>query len=107
MARDLGLEQILREDLSDVPGLTEKAMFGGWAWLPDGRLILGAREDGVLIRLGKDHEQWALDAPDIAPMISRGRRIQGWVRAGPQVFGNDKLRLKLIEEAIRFVKTIP
>lgn len=82
-------------------------MFGGWVWLLHGRLFFGAREDGMLICLGKDHEQWALSEPDIVPMISRGRRIQGWVRAGPQAFGNDKLRLNLIEAAMQFVKLLP
>jgi len=39
MACDQGLEEILREDLEALSGLTEKAMFGGWAWLLDGKLI--------------------------------------------------------------------
>jgi hypothetical protein len=32
MARDQGLEEILRENLEALTGLAEKAMFGGWAW---------------------------------------------------------------------------
>ena len=28
-------------------------MFGGWAWLLRGNLVCGAREDGLLARLGK------------------------------------------------------
>lgn len=30
MARDQGLEEILREDIEALSGLTEKAMFGGF-----------------------------------------------------------------------------
>ena len=33
MARDAGLEELLREELGQRPGLSEKAMFGGWAFL--------------------------------------------------------------------------
>jgi hypothetical protein len=36
MARDEGLEELLRECLQAEPGLTEKAMFGGRAWLLNG-----------------------------------------------------------------------
>ena len=107
MARDEGLEEILREDLGGMSGLTEKAMFGGWAWLLDGNLLCAARADGMLARLGKDRDGWALDMPDVVPMISRGRRMQGWVRAGPSAFGDDALRRRLVDAALAFVRSLP
>ncbi|MDO5622363.1 MAG: TfoX/Sxy family protein [Paracoccus sp. (in: a-proteobacteria)] len=107
MARDEGLEEILREDLGGMSGLTEKAMFGGWAWLLDGNLLCAARDDGMLARLGKDRDGWALDMPDVVPMISRGRRMQGWVRAGPSAFGDDALRRRLVDAALAFVRSLP
>lgn len=36
MARDPGLEELMRDQLSIVEGLSEKAMFGGLAWLMNG-----------------------------------------------------------------------
>ena len=60
MARDKGLEELLNDSLAGVPGLTTKAMFGGLAWLVNGNLLCGAREDGMLVRLGKDKDAWAL-----------------------------------------------
>jgi len=107
LARDEGLEEILREDLGGMSGLTEKAMFGGWAWLLDGNLLCAARDDGMLARLGKDRDGWALEMPDVIPMISRGRRMQGWVRAGPSAFGDDALRRKLVDAALAFVRSLP
>jgi TfoX N-terminal domain len=107
MARDEGLEELLREDLDGVRGLTEKSMFGGRAWLLNGNLLCGAREDGMLARIGKDKDAWALALSDIAPMISRGRRMQGWVRAGPGAFGDDALRRKLLDAALAFVRSLP
>jgi hypothetical protein len=107
MARDEGLEELLREDLKAEPDLTEKAMFGGRAWLLGGNLLCGARDDGLLARLGKNRDGWALQTPDIIPMISRGRRMQGWVRAGPSAFGDDELRRKLLDAALAFVRSLP
>ena len=107
MARDEGLEELLRERLGSEPGLTEKAMFGGRAWLLDGNLLCGARDDGMLVRLGPDNDVWALEAPDVIPMISRGRRMRGWVRAGPEAFGDDALRERLVDAALRFVRSLP
>lgn len=87
--------------------MMEKAMFGGWAWLLDGNLLCAARDDGMLARLGKDRDGWALDMPDVVPMISRGRRMQGWVRAGPSAFGDDALRRRLVDAALAFVRSLP
>ena|ERR1700733_7286526 len=107
MARDPGLEQVLREQLRDIPNLSEKAMFGGQAWLMEGNLLCGARHDGVLIRLGKGNDAWALKTAGIEQMISRGRLMPGWVRVSPMTFGDEKLAGELIDAAIKFVQTLP
>lgn len=107
MARDAGLEELLREDLRSETGLAEKAMFGGWAWLLNGNLLCGARDDGMLVRLGKGRDGWALKTPDVIPMISRGRQMRGWVWAGPAAFGDDELRRKLLDAALDFVRSLP
>jgi hypothetical protein len=107
MARDPGLENLIREDLPRDLGFTERAMFGGMAWLLRGNLVLGARGDGMLVRLGKGRDGWALDQSDVAPMMMRDRRMDGWVRAGPAAFGDDALRSRLIEAALAFVRALP
>ena len=107
MARDLGLEDLIREDLPSDPALTEKAMFGGWAWLLNGNLLIGARSDGMLARLGKGNDAWALGLPDVWRMISRGRAMDGWVRARPTAYGDDAVRLRLMEGALGYVRGLP
>lgn len=107
MARDEGLEELLREHLATEPELAEKAMFGGRAWLLNGHLLCGARDDGMLVRLGKGNDGQALETPGIVPMISRGKRMQGWVRAEPMAFGDDSLRRELIDAALAFVRSLP
>jgi cytidine deaminase len=53
MSRDKGREESIADELRSASGVTEKAMFGGWARLVDGKLLCGARDDGMLVRLGK------------------------------------------------------
>jgi hypothetical protein len=48
MGRDKGLEELLDDDVAEVSGLSRKAMFGGWAWLVNGNLFCGVRDDGIL-----------------------------------------------------------
>lgn len=107
MARDAGLEELIRGELGDRAGLSEKAMFGGWAYLLHGNLLLGAREGSLLVRLGKGNDEWALDRPDIELMVMNGRAMHGWVRAGPDAFGDDAVRRRLVDGAMAFVGTLP
>lgn len=107
MARDYGLEEIMRDRLADTEGLIEKAMFGGWAWLLNGHLLCGARDDGALIRLGKGNDADALARSGVEPMISRGRVMSGWVRVSPVAFADDTFAQELVEAALRFVETLP
>lgn len=68
-ARDQRLEELIAGDLRAIQGLTEKPMFGAWAWRLCGRLLGGARDDGMLVRLGNGHDAWALAMHGIEPMI--------------------------------------
>jgi len=105
MARDEGLEELLRETLDGRPGLSEQRMFGGLAWLLDGHLLCAASSRGMMVRLGKGQDGWALALPDIEPL--RGTSLPGWVRAGPDAYGDDGLRARLIVAAIAFVDGLP
>jgi hypothetical protein len=107
LARDKGLETLLNDSLATVPGLTQKGMFGGWAWLVNGNLLCAARSDGMLVRLGKENEAWALEIPGIVPMMMRGRPMPGWLRAAPVVYVNDALRQRLVEAALEFNRSLP
>ena len=81
-------------------------MFGGMAWLLHGHLLCGAREDGMLVRLGKGHDGWALALPGIAPMAMRDRPM----RAGPRRPGRvrrRRARRKLLQAALAFVRSLP
>lgn len=107
MARNRGLEELLGENLAGTPGLTRKSMFGGMAWLVNGNLLCGASEGGMLVRLGKDNDAWALKIPGVALMVMQGRKMNGWVRAAPHVYGDDPLREKLLNAALEFNRTLP
>ncbi len=107
MARDKGLEELVYDELRSTPGVTDKAMFGGWAWLLGGNLLCGARDDGMLVRLGKGNDAWALAVTGIEPMFSRGKHMHGWVRADARAYGDDEMRRKLIASALKFVGPLP
>ena len=82
-------------------------MFGGMAWLVNGNLLCGASHGGMLVRLGKDKDAWALKIPGVVLMVMQGRKMNGWVRAASHVYGDDALRRKLLKAALEFNRTLP
>ena len=107
MARDPGLEELINAELADIPGVTQKAMFGGLAWLVHGNLLCGARKDSLLVRLGKGNDAWALKTSGVTPMVMGSRRMHGWVRVAPDVYSDDQLRRQLLKAALKFTQSLP
>ena len=107
MARDPGLEELLQNDLAGLRGLTQKARFGGMAWLLHGNLLCGARQGSLLVRLGKDQDNWALKHKGFARAVMSGRVMNGWVRVTGAACANDALRAKLIAKAVEFNRALP
>jgi hypothetical protein len=107
MTRDAGLEALIEADLAHLTGVRSTPMFGGVTWMWRGNLLCGARNDGVLARLGRGNDAWALACPGITQMVMGDRRMHGWVRLSPQAAGDDALRLRLLMAAQDFVGTMP
>ncbi|MDO4643401.1 MAG: TfoX/Sxy family protein [Cardiobacteriaceae bacterium] len=105
MARDYGLEEILHEDLEDLADLRTKTMFGGLVWMYRGAMLCAARHDGIIIRVGKTLEAWALAFPDVVPMQSGKRKMGGWVRLGASASADDDLRRALLARAVQQIET--
>lgn len=103
MARDRELEELIVDDLGPMPGLEDKPMFGGLAWMLDGHLLCAARDKWMMVRLGKGNDGWALEHPDITQM----RNMGGWISAGRGACDDDELRRKLLDAAVTFVGTLP
>lgn len=107
MPRDAGLEELVHSTLGKTPGLTEKPMFGGLGFLLYGNLLIGARSGSLMLRIGPDNESWALEIPGVTPVVMRGRRMKGYVRASPEAYAVDGTRQRLLDAAVTFTRTLP
>ena len=81
MAYDEDLANRIRELLADQPGVTEKKMFGGLAFLIGGNMAVAASgQGGLMVRVDPDATDSLLAKPHAAPMVMRGRSMAGWLR---------------------------
>ncbi|KAJ56725.1 hypothetical protein ACMU_07240 [Actibacterium mucosum KCTC 23349] len=107
MAYDEGLAEILRDALSDTPGISEKRMFGGLCFLLNGNMVCGVHKGGGMFRVGKEQEAAALAIPGAAPLSFTGRKMGGMVEVTDDGMGNDDTRGALLTLALGFAKTLP
>ncbi len=89
MACDPVLADQLREALvgHDV---TEKRMFGGLAFLLDGRLAVAASgQGGLLVRVPPEQTAALREEPGVDPFVMRDREMDGWLRVSAEVVDDE------------------
>ena len=80
MAFDQHLAQRIRDVLSEESGVTEKRMFGGLAFLLDGRLALAAgNHGGLLLRNDPADVETHVSHAHVSRFEMRGRPMDGWL----------------------------
>lgn len=81
MAYDEDLANRIRELLADHPGVTEKKMFGGLAFLVGGNMAVAASgQGGLMVRVDPEDTDALVAKPHARPFEMRGREMQGWLR---------------------------
>ena len=106
MAYDEALCERIRERLADLPGVTDKRMFGGVAFLTDGNMTVGVTGDDLLVRVGPEATDTALARPGARLFDMTGRPMRGWVVVDGAELDDDVL-VEWIELARSFVATLP
>lgn len=81
VAYDEDLAARIRQLLSGEPGVTEKKMFGGLAFLVGGNMAVAASgQGGVLVRVDPDESDELAASTSARLMEMRGRSMRGWLR---------------------------
>jgi TfoX/Sxy family transcriptional regulator of competence genes len=107
MAYDEGLAERIRSTLQDEFAFTEKKMFGGIAFLLDGRMFVGIVKDDLMVRVGPDHYAASLKRPHVRPMDFTGKPMEGYVYVAPRGVSEDDELERWVRLAAGFVATLP
>jgi len=87
-------------------GLTERKMFGGIAFMLNGNMCFGVTNDDLMLRLGADGLEDALDQPHARPMDFTGRPMKGFVFVDAGAVGDRVLR-QWIQRGVTFAESLP
>src|SRR3989440_3846562 len=106
MAYDEDLANRIRELLADEEAVTEKAMFGGLAFLLHGNMTVSAsRSGGLLVRIDPADTDAALARPHTALMEMGGRTMGGWITIAPEGLTTQRELESWVKRSVTFVRT--
>jgi TfoX/Sxy family transcriptional regulator of competence genes len=107
MAYDEALADRVRAVLADRDDVTERKMFGGIAFMAHGNMCCGVSGEDLMVRLGEDAADAALDQPGARPMDFTGRPMKGYAFIGPTGTANDAALRDWVQRTLAFAGTLP
>lgn len=107
MSFDPGLAQRIRETLADRPGVTERKMFGGLAFMVNGNMVAGVLGDTLMARVGPDAHAAALARAHVREMDFTGWPMKGYVYVDAPGLEEDSALAGWVGECLRFVGALP
>jgi TfoX/Sxy family transcriptional regulator of competence genes len=108
MVYDKELADRVREVLQSAPGVTEKRMFGGLAFLVHGNLAVSASsQGGLLLRVGPAKGESLLAEPHVRRFQMRGREMAGWLRVYAAALESDEELRRWVDHGITYARSLP
>jgi TfoX/Sxy family transcriptional regulator of competence genes len=107
MAYDEQLAQRIRAALAPAEAVDERKMFGGIAFLQRGHMVCGVVGDTLMLRLGAERADAALDEPHTRAMDFTGRPMRGMVYVDPPGFQTDEALAAWVGRALEHAATLP
>ena len=107
MAYDEDLAERVREQLAAEPAVTEKAMFGGLAFLLQGKMAVGLSGEELMVRVGPDASDDALARAHTRPFDMTGRPMKGWILVAPEGVAGDRDLATWVARGVEFARSLP
>jgi TfoX N-terminal domain len=107
MAFDPELADRVRSSLAGRTACDERAMFGGLAFMVGGHMACGVLGDDLVLRLGPEGADAALDRPGVRPMDFTGRPMKSYVYVAPDAIGGEAGLGDWLDRALAFVAALP
>lgn len=105
MAFDEQLASAVRKELAAQPGLVEKKMFGGLAFLINGNMGVGIHKNELIVRLSPEETAEALKEPGARIFDITGRPMKGWLLIGGA--GTKKSLGSWVRRGVAYASSLP
>ena len=107
MAFNAVLAQRVRKIVRSRSGISERQMFGGLAFLVDGKMFIGIRDSSLMARVGRERHDDALAMPHVRVMDFTGRPMKGYVYLDPPAIKADQALAAWVNWCVEYVARLP
>ena len=108
MAYDEDLAVRVRDLVGSGPGVAEKKMFGGLAFLVGGNMAVGVSgQGGLLVRVDPEQSDELVASTGAELMEMRGRSMRGWLRVSAEDVASDAELASWVERGTAYARSLP
>ncbi|MGH2855967.1 MAG: TfoX/Sxy family protein [Solirubrobacteraceae bacterium] len=108
MAYDEDLANRVRELIAAGPGVTERKMFGGLAFLIGGHMAVAVSgQGGLLLRVEPEETEALRSKPHVDPFVMRGREMDGWLRVTPEGVKTKRQLGSWVARGVTYASSLP
>jgi TfoX/Sxy family transcriptional regulator of competence genes len=107
MSYDPKVAERIRRLLSGRDDVVEKKMVGGLSFLVNGNMCCGVTGMALMVRVGAEGRERALDEPHVRLMQLGGRALSGFVCVDPAGFAADDALARWVQRGLDLVSGLP
>jgi TfoX/Sxy family transcriptional regulator of competence genes len=108
VAYDEDLASRIRDILQNEPGVTEKRMFGGLAFLINGNMAVSASgQGGILLRIDPVDAPSLVERPEASRFEMRGRAMDGWLRIDQTGLTTKRQLTSWVSRGVDYARSLP
>jgi hypothetical protein len=108
VAYDEDLANRIWDIVQDEPGLTQKRMFGGLAFLINGNMAVSASgQGGMLLRVDPTDTPALVQRPGASRFEMRGREMDGWLRIDPTGLSTKRQLKSWVSRGVSYARSLP
>jgi TfoX/Sxy family transcriptional regulator of competence genes len=106
MTYSKALDKRIAELISHWDNVIPREMFGGVCYLLNGNMVCGVYKDFLILRLGSEGAEAALEHRQVRPFDITGRAMKGWVMVEERACQGKRLE-EWLNKARVFVSHLP
>jgi TfoX/Sxy family transcriptional regulator of competence genes len=107
MAYSEELAERVRDAVDGRPGLVERKMFGGIAWMLNGNMACGVLGEDLIVRLEREEADAALAEEHVGPMEFTGRPMRGFAVVESPAIADPADLGKWVDASADFAQSLP
>ena len=107
MPFDEGLAQRVRDLTQSEPSMSERKMFGGLCFMSSGYMCFGVLGDEIMVRVGPESYEGALQLDSAREMDFTGRSMRGMVYVGSDGISEDEELEVWLRRGLSYARSLP